>query len=688
MLAGVPARAELLSVYQPPLSGIQQDSDGDGIGDLDELAIGTNPTNPDDGWADDDGDGLSIAWEFYLGTDSLRMDSDSDGYADGAEVFIYLTDPLDAQSHPMLGFAAGFPDGAALALASLDVELAQPKLANGDFSATDFNWWRDGTKMTDYLGGGYKWNYGSLPGWTPYVGTKVEVWSVGGENFIELDATTGSYGIKQPIADVRAGHYVVSWRQLGRKSSKAEKNSFKVILYYLQDGVEKLVGSPFVVASVPTDQWRENACSFHLGAAQLAAANGAPIHLAFIPTGTLNSYGTLIDKVELGLVEVRDGTSLLAALPLDQDPWTNENLQRTIPAESIAWITGNSGANGSPEMPMLNVRLTGTPASVMVQWRFECEYRRGNGYRQPYVADFTRAEDRVGIPGQSTLAFTDPLSATSDWNIHESEMWQEELRDRGFFGGLAKVFLKLGTAPETEVSRFRIGGQNPDPAAARTFIDAVAGPNLWFAYAIAKHETFGRIPGRFYNQFYTNHQPASGKIGPEANDMGWVAWANGWPLYNLDRSYSSSRGYRQNGPGGYGIFQLTLGPKSPDGSQAPEAFIARRQIWNWQDNCQRAIQELQDKFILAKRLESSLEKAYPAWPKITEATYGRFNGLDAITITYYNGMAGRQIERVLIGNKTKIASCWKPVHPSGSGASWRFLQNQNDYVQSINSHIE
>ncbi|MES2477238.1 MAG: hypothetical protein V4640_15745 [Verrucomicrobiota bacterium] len=389
-------------------------------------------------------------------------------------------------------------------------------------------------------------------------------------------------------------------------------------------------------------------------------------------------------------VEVRDIDRSLTSLPLNEDPWTNANIQKQVADESIAWITGNTGAEDTPEMPKLKARIVGGPASIKVRWRFECEYRRGNGYRQAYVADFTRPEDKVGIPKRDDSDYTEELPVSQEWEIYEHPKWIQELNENGFFGGLGKVFLKLKDQPEIEVCRFRIGGRNPDEAVAKAYINSKAGSTYWYAYAVAKHETFGRVPGRFYNQFYTDHQPAGGRIGDAANDMGWAAWAKAWPLYNLDRSYSKANGYRQNGPGGYGMFQLTLGPKTPGGNQSGEAFITRSQIWNWQKSCDRAITELQGKMVSSINLENSLEANYSSWPQVDAATYGRLNGRESMVLTYYNGMFGGQLERVKVTNGRRL-SCWKPVQ-SGAGSnivrSWRFLQNINDYVQHVNSHIE
>ena len=64
------------------------DTDGDGLSDGDEIAAGTDPLS-----ADSDGDGLSDADEATAGTDPLVADTDGDGASDGDEVAAG-TDPL------------------------------------------------------------------------------------------------------------------------------------------------------------------------------------------------------------------------------------------------------------------------------------------------------------------------------------------------------------------------------------------------------------------------------------------------------------------------------------------------------------------------------------------------------------------------------------------------------------------
>ena len=67
------------------------DSDGDGLSDDEEVALGTDPNNPDtDGDLLDDGEEVNVQ-----GTDPLDPDTDNGGVNDGTEVLVDGTDPLD-----------------------------------------------------------------------------------------------------------------------------------------------------------------------------------------------------------------------------------------------------------------------------------------------------------------------------------------------------------------------------------------------------------------------------------------------------------------------------------------------------------------------------------------------------------------------------------------------------------------
>ncbi|MFX1511423.1 MAG: hypothetical protein ACFFCQ_02445 [Promethearchaeota archaeon] len=68
---------------------LNPDTDGDGLGDLQELQLGSNPRN-----VDTDHDMVSDGDEFFLfGTETFLPDSDSDGLTDGEEIYFFHSNP-------------------------------------------------------------------------------------------------------------------------------------------------------------------------------------------------------------------------------------------------------------------------------------------------------------------------------------------------------------------------------------------------------------------------------------------------------------------------------------------------------------------------------------------------------------------------------------------------------------------
>ena len=78
------------------------DTDGDGLSDYIEISVlGTDPLKADtndngisDAYEDKDGDGLNNITEIKIGTDPAYSDTDGDGLSDNEEINIYKTNPL------------------------------------------------------------------------------------------------------------------------------------------------------------------------------------------------------------------------------------------------------------------------------------------------------------------------------------------------------------------------------------------------------------------------------------------------------------------------------------------------------------------------------------------------------------------------------------------------------------------
>lgn len=83
-----------LSEYELDTNPVSADTDGDGLPDGWEVAYGLDPRVPNNAWADADGDGVPDFVEYQRGTRPDLADTDGDGLSDDQEVFVHRTDPL------------------------------------------------------------------------------------------------------------------------------------------------------------------------------------------------------------------------------------------------------------------------------------------------------------------------------------------------------------------------------------------------------------------------------------------------------------------------------------------------------------------------------------------------------------------------------------------------------------------
>ncbi|MDA7891706.1 DUF1800 family protein [Akkermansiaceae bacterium] len=103
MLLGQGIKLYRTSIPVAQLNGLAHcaDLDNDGMNDLYESTHGLNPNDPSDALLDGDADGLSNLSEAILGTDPTDFDSDDDGVSDSLEA-AQFSDPNSADSIPPL----------------------------------------------------------------------------------------------------------------------------------------------------------------------------------------------------------------------------------------------------------------------------------------------------------------------------------------------------------------------------------------------------------------------------------------------------------------------------------------------------------------------------------------------------------------------------------------------------------
>ena len=291
-------------------------------------------------------------------------------------------------------------------------------------------------------------------------------------------------------------------------------------------------------------------------------------------------------------------------------------------------------------MPQLEFRIPGLEQGVTLEAKLEVQYNRGNGTR----TERNQSEDRVRIP--SSGAYTQVTGDT--WQIWRS------YQTASFFGGDATLTYRLMKNTDEVLSpqtiNFRSGGRNSDDARCKAYIQAKpdAGPtdNLWFAYAIAKHETKA-LNNRiiYYNQFY--------ELTILEIDVGRPVWGND----GLNR------------PGGYGIFQVS-GTTSDN-----FANISREQIWNWQVNVDAGYTILKNKrteanvWMTSQRSQAGstvLPSHTVSGVQFAEETQRTME--DAVTMKAYNGASRPNFDKPDNGSVTGFII---DPHSSGHYCYWR-----------------
>lgn len=375
----------------------------------------------------------------------------------------------------------------------------------------------------------------------------------------------------------------------------------------------------------------------------------------------------------------------------------------------ISWIAGNDPTNNNaPRMPHL-VANVAAPTGASVFWKLNVTFHDRNGYphrdfdtgdtNDTNAAAFI-SQDVVTIPGTGTNTLDSnatngwvQITNGTPWVIYQDKDWTNAVA-QGFFGGDATLSLMISNSSGTFFQQdynFRIAGENPNPTNCKTYLTNVYGgptasqaysnnPHAWFAWAIAKDETQGEGGGHYYNHFLNNGGTYTNVYKALPGTEGRPNWQDdGLDSQGNEKNNSQGVPVGHTGSGGYGLFQLTYGPTETN------YIMPRSWIWNWQSNVVGFGIELQGKITDGQKLYNALTTTYTNSGAIPN--YGNFPALDAIVVTYYNGMYGGQMtttnEVPVPGYSTnQVHSCWIPLENS-----WLFLQNYQSYATNVNAII-
>ena len=616
-------------------NALSNDTDSDGMPDAWEVRNGLDPT-VNDSTLDPDGDGLTNLQEFAFDTSPTLTDTDGDGAPDSTEVAAG-SDPNASSSVP--------PAAPFFVWASKQLSATQDGTPSGGY-VSDFSYFSVSIGGTGF--GGYTWNfYNSSAAIVPETGNSelknfayqpiadrahhgdLEAFSIVKVGGLDLNCASAPDRIVYSFFEAATSHDVKSSRNnfYRRFESIGYNLRLENDLTYSDEITRSFLKVHLKTPSPPPYNGQYGDPFRYILATDytVVEADTKVVKLT-IPKGKKFSpeYELEPPLVETGMchlvtllpVEVKD---IKDSAKTDDDvtitPWDSAT-QPNPRDENIAWIEPHKSATDpAPRMPQLELKIAGLPATTTLQAKFEVKYTRGNGTR----ANLSQPEDRVRIPADGSFQ-----TVTGDtWKIWEA------YANETFFGGEATLTYKLMTgATETlapQTIKFRIGGKNPTPARAKTYIESLpnAGPqgSLWFAYAIAKSESQDyNGEGSRYNQFLRLPQ----------NPIN-----NGRPLWGNDPDATT--------PGGYGIFQVT------GTASVPTENIPRKQIWNWQDNAIGGLVIITSKWTLSNtwmvgQRNQALQQRGQAVPvgNRTEAAVTFSEGTSkfiehAVTMKAYNG---------------------------------------------------
>ena len=287
---------------------LENDSDGDGWTDAEEIVAGTDPADETDPW-DSDGDGIADYLEFLDGTDPL--DPNDPPQARGASVMMNAVAPINDDSSTNI------------------LSLPAPAWSSQQNMWHNTAWFGERLNYTFYTPA-------ESSAWKAYAGSEIEYWSPG---YYELCARNGSYGIVITLDDVPAGRYTLKWKHLERPDDGSANYTVLV------SGPSRNAAFGFTAPEC------ESVADIEEVSLTFTATDDGALQISFVPESTTNTKGPLVGAFELreviSLTEVNlnagDGGTEFAVTQDSGAAFTGSDwvLSRTRQANPVAFQSGS-----------------------------------------------------------------------------------------------------------------------------------------------------------------------------------------------------------------------------------------------------------------------------------------------------------------------------------------------------------
>ncbi len=295
-------------------------------------------------------------------------------------------------------------------------------------------------------------------------------------------------------------------------------------------------------------------------------------------------------------------------------------------AENSTLFIDNSGSDGKPSMPNLNIHASALAHNKDAVLEFDSSSE----------SDLRKHKDNI------SFKHTDEENTVSEdfiWNINN------QLGGKIFGGKVSiKAYLK---GKEIHSANLLIRGKNPTAAQVRKYIKDNCGTH-WYAWAIAQHES--RQHFNVFNQFNTE-------------------------------IYVKISGTPNHGaPDGWGIMQVD----SKRGSE-----ITTDEVYNWQTNVLSGIKVMDGAKREAQAYFNAVKRTFPDKWEEPPASFTPHNcktklsALDAAVIQMYNGAAVVRRLKTTFGTYTYYRSAWQFDENAPKGSRWSFKVNNHDYVYKV-----